>query len=63
MVLIDEGGEYGMYASDITRTFPVSGKFTDPQRDLYQAVLNTQKECIKRCTGDVTLNELHRTSE
>ncbi|TXT08674.1 hypothetical protein VHUM_02802 [Vanrija humicola] len=64
MVLIDAGGERHMYASDITRTFPVSGKFTDPQRDLYQAVLNVQKECVKRVRLDegVSLNELHRAS-
>lgn len=54
-----------MYTSDITRTFPVSGVFTAPQRDLYQAVLNAQKECIKRCRVDdrVNLSELHRASE
>lgn len=65
MVLIDAGCEYHMYTSDITRTFPVSGVFTAPQRDLYQAVLNTQKECIKRCRVDdrVNLSELHRASE
>jgi intermediate cleaving peptidase 55 len=53
-----------MYASDITRTFPVSGKFTDPQRDLYEAVLSAQKECVKRCKVEdrVSLNELHRAS-
>lgn len=53
-----------MCASDITRTFPVSGKFTPPQRDLYEAVLNVQKECVKRCRVEdgVTLNELHRHS-
>jgi intermediate cleaving peptidase 55 len=63
MVLIDAGCEYAMYASDITRTFPVSGTFTAPQRDLYQAVLNVQKECVRQCAGGVTMNELHRTSE
>lgn len=65
LVLIDAGCEYGQYASDITRTFPVSGKFTEPQRDLYQAVLNVQKECIKRCKveDEVGMNELHRFSE
>ncbi|WVQ85581.1 hypothetical protein IAT38_007747 [Cryptococcus sp. DSM 104549] len=64
LVLIDAGCEYHMYTSDITRTFPVSGKFSPPQRDLYEAVLNAQKECIRRCTveGRVSLSELHRTS-
>lgn len=63
-MLIDAGCEKSMYASDITRTFPVSGKFSAPQRDLYEAVLSAQKECVKRCKveDEVSLNELHRTS-
>lgn len=65
LVLIDAGCEKSMYASDITRTFPVSGKFTGPQRDLYEAVLSAQKECVKRCKVEdgVSLNDLHRASE
>lgn len=47
LVLVDCGGEYNYYASDITRTWPVNGKFTEPQRELYQAVLNVNKACIK----------------
>ncbi|ODO07430.1 xaa-Pro aminopeptidase [Cryptococcus wingfieldii CBS 7118] len=64
MVLIDAGCEHHMYTSDITRSFPVSGRFTAPQRDLYEAVLNAQKECIKRCqvSDRVNLSELHRAS-
>ena len=46
MLLIDAGCEYEGYASDITRTFPVNGKFTGPQRDVYQAVLNAQLACM-----------------
>lgn len=63
-MLIDAGAEKSMYASDITRTFPVNGKFSDPQRDLYQAVLNAQKALVKRCRADerVSMNELHRQS-
>ncbi|MDX2470331.1 MAG: aminopeptidase P N-terminal domain-containing protein [SAR324 cluster bacterium] len=44
MVLIDTGGEYGMYSGDITRVFPVSGKFTAKQKKYYQAVLEVNKE-------------------
>ena len=40
LVLIDAGCELGMYASDITRTFPVNGRFTAPQRELYEIVAN-----------------------
>jgi Xaa-Pro aminopeptidase len=42
LVLVDAGGEYNNYASDITRTFPVNGKFTEPQRLIYQLVLDAQ---------------------
>lgn len=64
LVLIDAGCEYAGYASDITRTFPVSGRFTDPQKDLYQAILNTIKTCTKACTerASVTLYDLHDKS-
>ncbi|RKO87015.1 peptidase M24, structural domain-containing protein, partial [Blyttiomyces helicus] len=47
MVLVDAGAEVGGYCSDITRTWPVNGKFTRGQRELYEAVLRTQKACIK----------------
>ncbi|TXD32037.1 M24 family metallopeptidase [Lujinxingia vulgaris] len=40
VVLIDAGCEYGYYAGDITRSFPASGRFSEPQRRLYQAVLD-----------------------
>ncbi|KAL7419454.1 aminopeptidase [Cryptotrichosporon argae] len=63
LILIDAGCERHMYASDITRTFPVSGTFSPAQRDLYQAVLSVQKACVRECTDTgVSLNELHRTS-
>jgi intermediate cleaving peptidase 55 len=65
LLLIDAGCEYSHYASDITRTFPVSGRFTEPQKDLYQAVLNVQKKCIDKCTvaDEIGMNELHRLSK
>ena len=46
VVLIDAGCELDGYASDITRTFPVSGKFSGPQRDIYQLVLAAQAAAI-----------------
>jgi len=46
VVLIDAGCELDGYASDITRTFPVSGKFSGPQRDVYQLVLSAQAAAI-----------------
>jgi Xaa-Pro aminopeptidase len=47
LVLIDAGCEYEYYASDITRTIPQSGSFTKPQKELYQMVLDVQKELLK----------------
>ena len=46
LLLIDAGCCYKGYASDITRTFPVNGKFTKPQREVYDVVLEVQEECI-----------------
>jgi Xaa-Pro aminopeptidase len=46
LVLVDVGGEYGGYAADITRTVPVSGRFSERQRDLYESVLGAQKAAI-----------------
>jgi Xaa-Pro aminopeptidase len=47
VVLIDAGGEYSMYATDITRTLPASGKFTPRQREIYNIVLGAQEAAIK----------------
>jgi Xaa-Pro aminopeptidase len=47
LLLLDAGAEYKGYASDITRTFPVNGRFTEAQRDIYDLVLETQLSCIE----------------
>ncbi|KAL7417248.1 peptidase M24 [Mrakia frigida] len=64
LVLIDAGCELNSYVSDCTRTFPVSGAFTEPQKDLYQAVLEVNKLCIQMCTmeGGRSSNSLHSRS-
>ncbi|HEX5709275.1 MAG TPA: Xaa-Pro aminopeptidase [Pyrinomonadaceae bacterium] len=62
LLLIDAGAEYETYASDITRTFPVNGKFTDAQRDIYELVLKAQEECIAMVRPGVTLDEMHERS-
>ena len=59
MVLMDAGCEYHGYASDITRTWPVSGKYTSAQADLYEAVLSVQKNCIDMCHVGTTLDQIH----
>jgi len=47
LILMDVGAEYGNYSSDMTRTVPVSGKFTQRQKQIYSAVLNVKKEATK----------------
>ncbi len=47
LILIDAGAEYEGYASDITRTFPVNGKYTKAQREIYDVVLDVQLQCIE----------------
>lgn len=65
LVLVDGGGTYGGYISDITRCWPVNGNFSDPQRDLYNAVLEVQRSCIAMCRGsaNVSLDKLHDIAE
>ncbi|CAG8220359.1 unnamed protein product [Penicillium salamii] len=65
LVLVDGGGEWGTYISDITRTWPVNGKFTDPQRDLYNAVLKVHRSCLSLCreTSNLSLDKLHGIAE
>ena len=64
-VLVDGGGKYGGYIADITRTWPVDGRFSDAQRDLYQAVLNAQRSLISLCRADAGMNldKLHTIAE
>ena len=54
LVLIDSGGMLGGYASDITRTWPVSGQFTPAQREIYELVLEAQRAAISRCAFPAT---------
>jgi intermediate cleaving peptidase 55 len=65
LVLVDAGGEYGGYITDITRTWPVNGKFTDPQRDLYEMILKVQRSVVSLCRedADLSLDKLHRITE
>lgn len=47
LILMDVGAEYGNYSSDMTRTIPVSGRFSKRQRDVYNSVLNVKNEATK----------------
>jgi len=53
LMFMDAGGKFNGYCSDISRAWPLNGRFTHPQRLLYEAVLRVQKACVKVC-------EIHR---
>jgi Xaa-Pro aminopeptidase len=63
LILIDAGAEYDHYATDVTRTFPVSGKFTPEQRAIYDVVLKAQNAALARVRPGVTWYELQRAAE
>ncbi len=58
ILLIDAGCEYRYYASDITRSYPVSGKFTPVQRDVYQAVLDAEEAAIAEVKPGFSFGDL-----
>lgn len=62
LLLIDAGCEYGSYASDITRTFPINGKFTGPQKAVYEVVLEAQLQCISQVKPGQPFNAYHDTA-
>ena len=62
LLLIDAGAECDHYAADITRTFPVSGRFTEPQRLLYQLVLEAQSAAIAEIKPGAPWNAAHDAS-
>lgn len=62
LLLIDAGAEYHGYASDITRTFPIGGRFTEAQREIYELVLESQVACIEMSRPGVSIDELHQRS-
>lgn len=59
LLLIDAGCEWEYYASDITRTFPVNGYFSKPQRELYDLVLAAQQAAIEQVRPGISLEDIH----
>jgi Xaa-Pro aminopeptidase len=59
LLLIDAGAEYDCYASDVTRTFPVNGCFSEPQKALYEVVLAAQTAAIKKVRSGKHWNDPH----
>lgn len=62
LVLIDAGCELDHYAGDITRTFPVNGRFSEEQKALYQLVLDAQKACIAIAKPGTLWEAVHEES-
>ena len=59
LVLIDAGTEFGYFTGDVTRTFPATGRFTEPQREIYQLVLDAQTEAINLVRPGASFIEPH----
>ena len=62
LLLVDAGAEYKGYASDITRTYPINGRFTPAQREIYDLVLKAQMSCVEMVRPGVTHEQLKQHS-
>ena len=62
LLLIDAGAEHEFYTADVTRTWPVSGKFTAPQRDIYDLTLESQRKAIAEVKPGAGFDDVHRTA-
>ena len=62
LLLVDAGAEYKGYASDITRTFPINGRFSEAQRDIYDLVLKAQMACVEMVRPGATHDQLKQHS-
>jgi Xaa-Pro aminopeptidase len=63
LLLIDAGCEFQGYASDITRTFPIGGKFSGPQKAIYELVLAAQLACIDAVKPGAAFHDYHQVAE
>lgn len=62
LLLVDAGAEYKGYASDITRTFPVNGRYSQAQREIYDLVLKAQMACVDMVRPGTTHEQLKQQS-
>ena len=60
LLLVDAAANYNYLTTDITRTYPINGKFTSVQKDIYEIVLRAQEEGIKVAVTGATINDVHR---
>ncbi len=63
VVVVDAAAEYGRYATDITRTYPVSGKFTEDQAKVYRAVYQAQEDILAAIKPGAAMTDLQRAAE
>jgi Xaa-Pro aminopeptidase len=63
LVVVDAAAEYGRYASDVTRTYPVSGRFSEPQAAVYRAVYQAQEDIFAAIKPGVSMAELQHVAE
>ena len=63
LLLIDAAAEYGYFSADITRTFPVNGRFTCPQRALYEVVLAAHRAAIGEARVGAPYDRMHETAK
>jgi Xaa-Pro aminopeptidase len=62
VIVVDIGAEYGGYSADVTRTYPVSGKFSRRQREIYQIVLDAQRAAIEKVRPGARISDLHNAA-
>ena len=62
LLLVDAGAEYKGYASDITRTFPINGRYSKAQREIYDLVLKAQMACVEMVRPGTTHDQLKQRS-
>jgi Xaa-Pro aminopeptidase len=60
LLLIDAGAEYRHFTADITRTFPINGTFTRPQRVIYELVLDAERQVIDMCAPGLPYADMHK---
>ena len=63
LVVVDAAAEYGRYAADVTRTYPVSGKFSEEQAKVYRAVFQAQEDIFAAIKPGATMGDLQKAAE
>ena len=62
VVVVDIGASYSGYSADVTRTYPVNGKFSPRQREIYQIVLDAQKAAIAKVKPGARISDMHNAA-